>query len=94
MGARLPRIAVAIATSLAVWLIYNSLNSPDYPDYYAAWLANPIIAATWVLYLRNAQPGALISAVELFQILQRRIFTPQLFLMELDIGCGSRVREC
>jgi hypothetical protein len=28
-----------------------------------AWLANPIIAATWILYLRDARSAALISAV-------------------------------
>jgi hypothetical protein len=61
------RVAAVIAALPAVGLIYLGLNS-THPDinsvsFYAAWLANPIIAVTWGLYLRNARPAAPISAV-------------------------------
>lgn len=53
-------VAAAIAALPAL-----SLISPDSDGTsgYAAWLANPIIAVTWSLYLRNARPAAPISAV-------------------------------
>jgi hypothetical protein len=60
-------VAAAIAAFLAVILILISLNSTppqsDSISYYAAWLANPIIAVTWGLYLKNARPAAPISAM-------------------------------
>ena len=30
---------------------------------YVAWIANPIVVATWFLYLGDRRPGALVSAV-------------------------------
>ena len=63
------RVAAAIAALPAISLISISLNPTSTPSDsdgtsgYAAWLANPIIAVTWSLYLRNARPAAPISAV-------------------------------
>jgi hypothetical protein len=62
-------VAAAIAALPAISLISISLSLTSAPpdsdgtSGYAAWLANPVIAVTWGLYLRNARPSAPISAV-------------------------------
>jgi hypothetical protein len=53
-------VAAVIAALLAVGLISTTTDSTAY---YAAWLANPIIAITWLRYLRDVRPASLISAV-------------------------------
>jgi hypothetical protein len=53
-------VAAVIAALLAVGLISTT---PDSTAYYAAWLANPIIAITWLRYLRDVRLASLISAV-------------------------------
>jgi hypothetical protein len=55
--------AAAIAASLAVGVVSFTHPDSDGTSYYVAWLANPIIAVTWGLYLGNARPAAPISAL-------------------------------
>lgn len=58
------RLAAVIAALLIIGLI-SIPYTPIIPDTvgYAAWLANPVIAIAWILYLSDKQPAALISAV-------------------------------
>jgi hypothetical protein len=53
------RVAAVIAALFSIILMSIFPTAAGY----AAWLANPIIAATWLLYLSNTQPAALISAL-------------------------------
>jgi hypothetical protein len=61
------RIAAAIAGLCTIGLVSISptLGPIGYPGSlgYAAWLANPVIAIAWILYLGDKQPSALISAI-------------------------------
>jgi hypothetical protein len=61
------RIAAAIAALFTIGLISITpfLEPFSYAGGlgYAAWLANPGIAITWILYLRDKQLAALISAI-------------------------------
>jgi hypothetical protein len=62
------RIAAGIAAGLTIGLISITPSLDWTTEYagslgYAAWLANPGIAITWILYLAHKQPASLISAV-------------------------------
>jgi hypothetical protein len=59
-------VAAVIAASVAGALLVTGALTPECREGFAtdvAWLANPIIAVTWVLQLRDVRFAALISAV-------------------------------
>jgi hypothetical protein len=56
------RFATALIVGLVVGALTLAYQGPS-EVFIIAWLANPIIAVTWILYLRDARFAALISAV-------------------------------
>jgi len=66
MGVRLHEMAACRCDRSAVnhWSDIDSLHPNNSRHVgYAAWLANPVIAIAWILYVSDKQPAALISAV-------------------------------
>jgi hypothetical protein len=56
------RFAAALIVGLVVGALAWAYQDRSEP-FNIAWLANPIIAVTWILYLRDARFAALVSAV-------------------------------
>ena len=59
-------VGAVIAASVAGALLVTGALTPECREGFAidvAWLANPIIAVTWVLHLRDVRFAALVSAV-------------------------------
>jgi len=62
LGCRKKFVAAAITAALAAGaLIWEYRDRGETVN--IAWLANPIMAVTWILYLRDARSAALISAM-------------------------------